>query len=86
MPTSSAGPTSWRCGISGSSASSAEIASPCCCRGSPEVYVALLGILKAGAAYVSLDPDYPAERVGFILSPTAPPVNGDGQGSRCQSS
>src|SRR5207245_1462441 len=33
----------------------------------PEVYVALLAILKAGAAYVPLDPDYPADRVGFIL-------------------
>ncbi len=33
---------------------------------SMEVYVALLGILKAGAAYVPLDPDYPAERVRFI--------------------
>ena len=33
-----------------------------------EAYIALLGILKAGAAYVPLDPDYPAERAGFILS------------------
>ena len=35
---------------------------------SPEVYAALLGILKAGAAYVPLDADYPAERVHRILT------------------
>ncbi len=34
---------------------------------STEVYVALLAILKAGAAYVPLDPDYPADRVRYIL-------------------
>ena len=34
---------------------------------SVEVYVALLGILKAGAAYVPLDPDYPPGRVQTIL-------------------
>src|SRR5260221_1225802 len=35
---------------------------------SPEVYVTLLAILKTGAAYVPLDPDYPADRINFILS------------------
>ena len=30
------------------------------------LYVALLGILKCGAAFVPLDPSFPAERVAFI--------------------
>ncbi|MBI3877891.1 MAG: amino acid adenylation domain-containing protein [Verrucomicrobia bacterium] len=34
---------------------------------SMDVYVALLAALKAGAAYVPLDPDYPADRVEYIL-------------------
>ncbi|MFM8468568.1 MAG: Pls/PosA family non-ribosomal peptide synthetase [Limisphaerales bacterium] len=35
---------------------------------SMDVYVTLLAALKAGAAYVPLDPDYPADRVEFILA------------------
>ena len=34
----------------------------------PEMYVAMLGILKAGAAYIPIDPKYPAERVHYILA------------------
>ena len=34
---------------------------------STNVYVALLGILKSGAAYVPLDAEYPADRVAYIL-------------------
>ncbi|NUS12080.1 MAG: amino acid adenylation domain-containing protein [Streptomyces sp.] len=33
----------------------------------PEQVVALLAVLKAGAAYVPLDPAHPAERTGFVL-------------------
>jgi non-ribosomal peptide synthetase-like protein len=34
---------------------------------SADLYAALLGILKAGAAYVPIDPAYPADRAKFIL-------------------
>ncbi|MET0398103.1 MAG: condensation domain-containing protein, partial [Longimicrobiaceae bacterium] len=34
---------------------------------SPEMVVAVLAVLRAGAAYVPLDPGYPAERVAYVL-------------------
>jgi amino acid adenylation domain-containing protein/non-ribosomal peptide synthase protein (TIGR01720 family) len=34
---------------------------------SPEMVVGMLGILKTGAAYVPLDPEYPRERLAFML-------------------
>ncbi|MFJ5985357.1 MupA/Atu3671 family FMN-dependent luciferase-like monooxygenase [Lentzea sp. NPDC092896] len=39
---------------------------------SVDTVAALLGVLKAGAAYVPLDPKYPAARLGFVLEDAAP--------------
>lgn len=41
-----------------------------CLNRSPEMLVALLGILKSGAAYVPIAPDYPKERVNYIIEDT----------------
>src|SRR4029077_19259723 len=39
---------------------------------SAEMIIALLGILKAGAAYLPLDPDYPTERLAYMLQDAQP--------------
>ncbi|MFF2013512.1 amino acid adenylation domain-containing protein, partial [Streptomyces sp. NPDC058195] len=39
---------------------------------SAEVVVALLAVLRAGAAYVAVDPEYPAERVRYMVEDSAP--------------
>ncbi|MEI7155080.1 AMP-binding protein, partial [Pectobacterium carotovorum] len=43
-----------------------------CIERCPEMMVGLLGILKAGAAYVPMDPAYPAERLAYMLDDAAP--------------
>ena len=45
-----------------------------CMERSPEMVVAILGILKAGAAYVPLDPTYPLERLSHMLEDAQVPV------------
>ncbi|RYZ40222.1 MAG: amino acid adenylation domain-containing protein, partial [Myxococcaceae bacterium] len=45
-----------------------------CLERSLEMVVALLGVLKAGAAYVPLDPAYPRDRLQWMLEDTQAPV------------
>ena len=36
-----------------------------------QAYVGMLAVLKAGAAYVPLDPGFPADRIAYIVSDAA---------------
>ncbi len=45
-----------------------------CTERSVDMVVALLAVLKAGAAYVPLDPTYPAERLSHMLADARPKV------------
>ncbi|ASZ12182.1 non-ribosomal peptide synthetase [Chitinophaga pendula] len=43
---------------------------PICIDRSPEMIVGILGILKAGAAFVPVDPAWPAARIAYLLQDT----------------
>lgn len=45
-----------------------------CLPRSMELMVALLGVMKAGAACLPLDPDYPADRLAYMLEDSKAPV------------
>ncbi|HEU4453749.1 MAG TPA: amino acid adenylation domain-containing protein, partial [Longimicrobium sp.] len=45
-----------------------------CLERGPEMVIALLAVLKAGAAYVPVDPDYPAERKAWLLRDSSSPI------------
>lgn len=51
-----------------------EVAVGICIERSVDMVVALLGVLKAGAPYVPLDPAYPAERLAYMLDNAQAPV------------
>ncbi len=51
-----------------------EVIAGLCVERSLEMVVGLLGVLKAGGAFLPLDPDYPPERLAFMLQDAQVPV------------
>jgi amino acid adenylation domain-containing protein len=45
-----------------------------CMERSTQMLVAVLAVLKAGAAYLPIDPNYPAERIQYMLEDAAPRI------------
>lgn len=53
---------------------SEEVPVGICVERTPLMIIGLLGILKAGATYIPLNPNYPFERLSFLLEDIQPPV------------
>jgi amino acid adenylation domain-containing protein len=51
-----------------------EVVVGICAERSPEALVALLGVLKAGGAFLPLDPSYPRDRLAYMLADAGAPV------------
>jgi len=51
-----------------------EMLVPICIERGIEMLVGLLGVLKSGAAYVPVDPEYPSERISYMLEDTGAPL------------
>ncbi|MFL5383052.1 MAG: amino acid adenylation domain-containing protein [Longimicrobiaceae bacterium] len=51
-----------------------EVSVGVCLERTPELVVALLAVQKAGGAHVPLDPNHPAERLGWMVENAAAPV------------
>jgi amino acid adenylation domain-containing protein len=51
-----------------------EVVVAVCMSRSPEAIVAALGVLKAGGAYLPLDPQWPVDRLAYILNDARPGV------------
>ncbi len=47
---------------------------PICVERSLELMICIIGVLKAGAAYLPIDPTYPADRVSFMLKDSSSKV------------
>src|SRR5690606_17750414 len=44
---------------------------PICVQRSENMIIGALGVLKAGAAYVPIDPDYPIDRITYTVKDTS---------------
>jgi amino acid adenylation domain-containing protein/non-ribosomal peptide synthase protein (TIGR01720 family) len=57
---------------------------PICIERSLEMIIGLLGILKAGAAYIPIDPQYPKDRILYMLDDTAAAIVISNKASRAK--